>query len=177
MNCALNTVLVFFIAPILFRLMITSKLCIISTLLLLILAYQLAEEGYDVWLDNARGNFYSRNHTTLNPNTDAKFWDFSFHEIGLFDLAASIDYVLEHTKVSKLYFVGHSQGCTIMYVLASLRPEYNKKIKAYVHFAPVAFTGGSKSPLFRFYGALEPFLEVHNSNCYFKAQQILQSRY
>lgn len=41
------------------------------------LAYLLADRGYDVWLGNARGNTYSRNHTKWNPDVDKKeFWDF-----------------------------------------------------------------------------------------------------
>lgn len=51
------------------------------------LGYKLSDEGYDVWLGNARGNFYSCNHTNLKPfgsHADRKrFWSFSWHEIGM----------------------------------------------------------------------------------------------
>ncbi len=46
----------------------------------------LANIGYDVWLGNNRGNKYSRSHISLNPDKDKNFWDFSFHEMGKYDL-------------------------------------------------------------------------------------------
>ena len=39
------------------------------------LAYLLADEGYDVWMGNVRGNTYSRRHVSLSPE-ERKFWDF-----------------------------------------------------------------------------------------------------
>lgn len=84
-----------------------------------------------MWLGNARGNTYSRNHTTLDPE-NPNFWQFSWHEIGVFDLPAMIDYTLAYTNQSQLIYVGHSQGVTSMFVLLSELPEYNKKI-AMVH--------------------------------------------
>lgn len=56
------------------------------------LAFILADIGYDVWLGNSRGNTYSRRHVKLS-NEDPKFWDFSWHEMALFDISAEIDYV------------------------------------------------------------------------------------
>ena len=34
-------------------------------------AFMLVDHGFDVWLSNTRGNFFSRSHKTLNPDKDA----------------------------------------------------------------------------------------------------------
>ncbi|XP_037040292.1 lysosomal acid lipase/cholesteryl ester hydrolase-like [Bradysia coprophila] len=47
------------------------------------LAFELANNGYDVWIGNARGTEFSKKHQSLHPNS-AKFWDFSFHEIAAY---------------------------------------------------------------------------------------------
>ncbi|XP_067005411.2 lipase 3 isoform X2 [Anabrus simplex] len=98
------------------------------------LAYQLADKGYDVWLGNIRGNIYSKDHTTLNPS-DSAFWNFSWHEMGFYDLPAMIDYILRTTGQSKLYYMGHSLGGRIVFVLLSMRPEYNDKLRLVVAMA------------------------------------------
>ncbi|CAH2007950.1 unnamed protein product [Acanthoscelides obtectus] len=113
------------------------------------LGYILADEGYDVWLGNFRGNRYSRNHTHLNPNWGAKFWKFDWHEMGVIDLPAMIDYVLNQTGVDAVYYSGHSQGTTSFFVMGSLRPEYNQKIKVHVSMAPIAYMNHMTSPLLR----------------------------
>lgn len=118
---------------------------------MLFLAYTLAEEGFDVWLGNARGNYYSRKHTTLDPNSrkDKQFWDFSWDEIGNLDLPAMIDYVLQQTGKSRLHYIGFSQGTTSFFVMASLRPEYNEKIISMHAMAPVAYMAHNSNPLLR----------------------------
>ncbi|PZC76037.1 lipase 3 [Helicoverpa armigera] len=112
------------------------------------LAYLLADEGYDVWLGNARGNKHSLSHTRFKPS-EAEFWDFSFHEIGVFDLPAMIDYVLDETNETALTYIGHSQGTTSFFVMASEKPEYNNKIHLMIALAPVAFMSNVKSPIVR----------------------------
>ena len=84
-------------------------------------AFILAKRGYDVWLGNHRGTKYSRNHVTLDPNKDEEFWQFSFQELGDYDMPACIDYVREQIGVKKLTYIGHSQGTTQMFYALSTK--------------------------------------------------------
>ncbi|XP_071452435.1 lipase 3-like [Hetaerina americana] len=110
------------------------------------LAYLLADAGYDVWLGNVRGNTYSRSHVSLDSSQSA-FWDFSFHEMGYYDLPTEIDYVLDTTEHTDLVYVGHSMGTTMFYVMAATRPEFGHKIRAMFSLAPVMYMGRVKSPI------------------------------
>ncbi|KAK7871600.1 hypothetical protein R5R35_001792 [Gryllus longicercus] len=110
--------------------------------------YILADAGYDVWLGNARGNKWSRRHVSLDPEK-AAFWDFSWHEMGIYDLPAVIDYILATTGTKQLHYVGHSMGTTMFYVMGSERPEYNAKIRGAFTMAPVAFQANSKTPFIK----------------------------
>ncbi|CAB3254442.1 unnamed protein product [Arctia plantaginis] len=110
------------------------------------LAYLLSEENYDVWLGNARGNKHSRRHIFMDPS-EALFWDFSWHEIGVYDLPAMIDFVLEKTKRKELKYIGHSQGTTVFFVMTSQKPEYNSKVSMMIALAPLAFLSHAHSPV------------------------------
>lgn len=123
------------------------------------LGFILADEGYDVWLANARGNTYSRKHVSLDPS-DTKFWEFSWHEMGTRDVPAEIDYILATTGHKKLFYIGHSMGTTMFFVMMSQRPEYNAKVRAMIAFAPEAHFTPSKSRIFHFIQSVaETFLE------------------
>lgn len=51
------------------------------------------------------------------------------------DLPETLDFVLKRTGRQKLFFVGHSQGTSIMFGLLSLRPEYSEKVREmFPHF-------------------------------------------
>ncbi|XP_018786868.1 PREDICTED: lipase 3-like [Bactrocera latifrons] len=112
------------------------------------LGYMLSDLGYDIWMGNARGNRYSKNHTSLNSDYQ-EFWDFTFHEMGKYDLPANIDYILSKTGYEQLHYIGHSQGTAVFWVLCSEQPSYTQKILSMHALAPIAFISDMKSPLFR----------------------------
>ncbi|XP_053691992.1 lipase 3-like [Sabethes cyaneus] len=109
------------------------------------LALEAWDGGFDVWLANARGNTFSRSHRSLKP-TEPEFWNFSFHEVGVYDLPAMIDYTLTVTNRKKLHFVGHSQGAVNFLVMASSLPEYNSKIASAHLNSPVVFWSKNAIP-------------------------------
>lgn len=94
-------------------------------------------------MGNFRGNRYSRRHRdrdNMDPDRNVRqYWDFSFHEKGVYDVPASIDLILEHTGQADLLYVGHSMGTTAFFVMLSERPAYNVKVRAMVALAPVSF--------------------------------------
>merc|ERR1712002_78930 len=118
------------------------------------LAFLLSDAGYDVWLGNYRGNFYSKAHTTFDVNGE-EFWKFSWDEMGKYDLPAFWDHILQATGEEQLFHVGYSMGTTGFWVAMNERPEYNQKIRAMFAMAPVASTDNMKSPL----RLLAPFTE------------------
>lgn len=107
-------------------------------------AFILADHCYDVWMGNSRGSYYSREHETLTMN-DNKFWEFSWHEMGVYDLPAVIDYVLDKTGYPDLFYIGHSQGTTQFWIFNEFNHSYESKVKAMFALAPIAFLGHSKS--------------------------------
>lgn len=113
------------------------------------LAYILYDQGYDVWLLNTRGNIYSHKHEDPHIRP-ADYWSFSFHEIGVFDLPASIDKILQVTGKSTLQYVGHSQGCTAFFVMASQLPQYAKKVSLMQALSPTVYLKNTQSPVLRF---------------------------
>ena len=99
-----------------------------------------------MWLGNSRGTDYGLKHKSMK-SSDKQFWDFTFHEIGFYDLPAMIDYMLSKTNSTTLFYVGHSQGGTSFAVLTSMRPQYNKKIIQAHLFATAIFMKNVDSPL------------------------------
>lgn len=121
------------------------------------LTYGLLEQGYDVWLSNNRGVNWSNNHTSLDRKKDAKkFYDFSWHEMGIYDLPESIDYILNVTNQNDLQIVCYSQGCTTFFVMINEFPEYNNKVKLVSMIGPGSYLGHMKG----FLKYLAPFTEA-----------------
>ncbi|XP_066475072.1 lipase member M-like [Tiliqua scincoides] len=109
------------------------------------LGFALADAGYDVWILNNRGTSWSRRHQTLSVDQE-EFWDFSFHEMGIYDIPATINYILQKTNQESLYLMGQSQGASIGFIALSVMPELAKKVKLLMCFAPVYTLVGNKGP-------------------------------
>jgi lysosomal acid lipase/cholesteryl ester hydrolase len=80
--------------------------------------------------------------------------------MGVNDLPAVIDYILETTGSEQIFYAGHSMGTTMFYVLTSELPEYNSKIRAMISLAPVAFMSHLKSPVIQLASKLGDELKV-----------------
>ena len=74
---------------------------------------------------------------------------YSWNEMGMYDLPAIIDHITEQTKQKKIFMITHSQGCTVFFVMASERPEYQEKVIALSALAPGVFMSRSGRTLFR----------------------------
>lgn len=96
-------------------------------------------------MSNTRGNTYARGHLHLSES-DPKYWRWSLDELALIDLPAQIDKALAVSGAKKLGFVGHSQGCTLAYMLLAAKASYNDKINVVVHVGPVVFIEYIRAP-------------------------------
>lgn len=110
------------------------------------LAYLLADHGYDVWLGNFRGNTYSRAHVSLSYE-DVKFWNFSWHESGIYDLPSMITYIVKLKEKLLKAYIGFSMGTTCFYVMASERPQIARLLQSMYSLAPVGYMKHVQSPL------------------------------
>jgi pimeloyl-ACP methyl ester carboxylesterase len=112
------------------------------------LGFILADEGFDVFLGNSRGNKYCLEHESLDSK-QSEFWDFSWDEMAKRDIPAYVDAILSKTSQESLLFVGHSQGTTQMFAALVSQPELTKKVNLFVAFAPVAYVAHTESPLIK----------------------------
>jgi len=110
-------------------------------------AFRLAEQGYDVWLGNFRGNHYSRQHETLDADTDYDYWMFTWDESAKYDLPTMLNYVMETTGQEKIYYIGHSMGTTTYMAMNSMDASWADKVELAVLLAPAAFMTHVKSPI------------------------------
>jgi len=121
------------------------------------LAFILADNGFDVWLGNSRGNVYSNKHIHLTTKDD-EYWDFSWDEMAKYDLPACVEYVLNVTEHQQLHYVGHSQGTTIGFAGFSQNKVLASKIRTFFALAPVATVQHIKGAI-KFLSNFAPFMK------------------
>jgi pimeloyl-ACP methyl ester carboxylesterase len=102
------------------------------------IVFYLLDKGYEVWLGSNRGTKYSCTHQTLD-NTSEEFWDYSWQEMGAYDVPSFVDTVIEVTGVNQVTIIGHSQGTTQTFAALSDIPTLQNKVKQFIALAPVLF--------------------------------------
>jgi len=119
-------------------------------------AFIFADQGFDVWLGNFRGNLFGRNHTTISPK-NITFWKFSWDEMAFHDLPSMFNYVLKTTGQKTLNYMGHSQGTMTAFALFSVNKTAAAQVSKFFALGPVATIGDIKQGLLK---ALAPYVNV-----------------
>lgn len=108
------------------------------------LSLELVDLGYDIWVTNSRGTVYSNEHVNLTVN-DKEYWNFTYHEMGVYDVPANLKYILSTTGFSQVIYIGHSQGTTQWFIANALYKDLAQYFKAFVGMAPVAYVYNENS--------------------------------
>mmetsp|Transcript_14661 Transcript_14661/g.24981 ORF Transcript_14661/g.24981 Transcript_14661/m.24981 type:complete len:275 (+) Transcript_14661:632-1456(+) len=123
-------------------------------------AFVFALEGFDVWLGNNRGTTHSLKHKTLDPSKDKEFWNYSFVDLGKFDVPAQIEFALNSTAEEKLTYIGHSQGTTQMFFALAENEDYLKeRVNLFIALAPVIRLSNAKDGLLGYVSDHESYVE------------------
>eukprot|EP00747_Dinoflagellata_sp_TGD_P141580 gnl/TRDRNA2_/TRDRNA2_176145_c3_seq2.p1 gnl/TRDRNA2_/TRDRNA2_176145_c3~~gnl/TRDRNA2_/TRDRNA2_176145_c3_seq2.p1 ORF type:complete len:459 (+),score=33.46 gnl/TRDRNA2_/TRDRNA2_176145_c3_seq2:45-1421(+) len=103
------------------------------------LAPLLYHHGYDVWMGNQRGNFFSKGHRTLSMS-DPAFWNFTILDAGRVDLPQIVEYILSTTKRSSTAYIAESIGTTMFWAGLSTPATasyLNPRINVFIALAPI----------------------------------------
>jgi pimeloyl-ACP methyl ester carboxylesterase len=101
----------------------------------------MARNGFDVWLLNNRGNYYSFESTNTTYK-NGNFWAFTPEDMGTKDLVPTIKYILDNTREISVTVVGMQQGSEQLLMAASLMPNFfNKYVDLHIAISPTTNTG------------------------------------
>ena len=119
-------------------------------------AFLLANAGYDVWIGNSRGTQFSK---VFDES------DFSWEEMGKYDLPAVTKFIKKKTGVEKMTYIGYSLGTTQMfYSLATHKTDIENSINLFVAIAPCTLLANTEHPAVKvgsdYYGLVKSFVDT-----------------
>ncbi|XP_014811336.1 PREDICTED: lysosomal acid lipase/cholesteryl ester hydrolase-like [Calidris pugnax] len=121
------------------------------------LGFLLADAGYDVWMGNSRGNTWSLKHKIFSPS-QKEFWQFSFDEMGKYDIPAELYFIMNKTGQKDVYYVGHSEGSTAGFIAFSTYPELAQRVKMFSALGPATTCSYATSILIKITSLPDPML-------------------
>jgi len=112
---------------------------------------------YDAWFINLRGNKYSREHRSMEADSDVAFWDFSFEEFGSYDLPAAVRAIQAESGEKKVALVAYSEGTTAAFYALSQKggkeSEFcNNNVSIFVALGPMTQLNNVDDPILRLLG-------------------------
>jgi len=107
------------------------------------IGFYLVNKGYDVWVGSNRGTKDCKSHINKNI-TKSEFYDYSFQEMGWFDLPEFYKLILAHYNSNKteIIYIGHSQGTSQFFVAAmdeSTKNLIKSSTKKLIAISPIVF--------------------------------------
>ncbi|XP_044262252.1 lipase member K-like [Tribolium madens] len=118
------------------------------------LAFYLADRGYEVWLGNTRGSYYSNKHVSLSID-NPEYWDFDVDTIASIDIPTQLKFVFSKTA-EKITYIGHSMGTSVIFMYVSSNVEAENYVKQILALAPIAYI--NDVPILEFVRPLGSFL-------------------
>jgi pimeloyl-ACP methyl ester carboxylesterase len=70
-------------------------------------------------------------------------------EMAEYDIPAFIDAILAKTGYDRISYVGHSQGCTVLFAALLRHPELADKVEMFFALAPVIYIAHTNSPILK----------------------------
>jgi len=135
------------------------------------IGFALANCGYDVWFGNCRGNKYCLYGTHQNYDNSA-FWNFTWEDMAKYDLTTTVNFITEYTGQDKIAYVGHSQGCLIMFAAladAATAALMNSKINIFIALAPAVYIKHNRAEILETFKSMKltEIMEFFGSGSFF----------
>lgn len=94
---------------------------------------------FDVWMMNVRGNKHSKLVEKISHIHNESFWNFSFHEIGIYDISQVMKYIKNNIhNDNQCILIAHSIGATaILSGLCEIGECYQQYTKCIVFINPI----------------------------------------